>query len=78
MFTPLASRFAVMTASRHMLKIAFAVALVVCAGSSRGVDKDAKDSEHKDVFAKDFRPIIKEYCYRCHGESTRKADLNLA
>jgi hypothetical protein len=67
-----------MSASQKTLGIALAIALAVCTGSSRGDDKDAKDSEPKDLFAKDFRPILEKYCYRCHGEEMQKADLNLA
>ncbi len=29
-------------------------------------------------FAEDIQPILKARCYRCHGEKTQKADLNLA
>src|SRR5262245_13676474 len=67
-----------MTGSRNTLRIALAIALAVCAGSSRGDDKDTKESDPKDLFAKTFRPILDKYCYRCHGEETQKADLNLA
>src|SRR5262249_47182471 len=75
---PPASRPADMTAPHKTLRIALAVALAVCAGSSRGDDKDGKNGDPKDLFAKTFRPILEKYCYRCHGEETQKADLNLA
>jgi hypothetical protein len=67
-----------MSIPRKTLRIALAITLAVGAGSSRGDDKDAKDAEPKDLFAKTFRPVLEKYCYRCHGEETQKADLNLA
>jgi mono/diheme cytochrome c family protein len=66
-----------MIVKRHLLPIALAVALVACAGSSRGDDKEEKESNPKEIFAKDFRPILEKYCYRCHGDETQKGDLNL-
>jgi mono/diheme cytochrome c family protein len=66
-----------MTVLKKTLGIAFAAALAVCAGPSNGQEKDAKDAAPKDAFAKDFRPILEKYCYRCHGDDTQKGDLNL-
>jgi len=67
-----------MTASRQPLAVVLIAALALCAGSSHGDDKDSKEGDPKDIFAKDFRRVLEKYCYRCHGEEKQKADLNLA
>jgi hypothetical protein len=30
-----------------------------------------------DLFRKDVQPLLKTYCYDCHGEGTKKGDLAL-
>lgn len=46
------------------------IAIVVCA--ARPVV-----SEERIDYARDIRPVLKTYCFQCHGEAKQKAEINL-
>src|SRR5262245_34269124 len=57
------------------------VATTVCEGATR-LRKEAAPtrspaSRSVTNFERDVQPILSQYCYSCHGETKKKADLSL-
>ncbi|MEO5803192.1 MAG: DUF1592 domain-containing protein [Verrucomicrobiota bacterium] len=65
---------------RQILGFAFILAFFVVPLDLRaallGKNKVVATSRHKD-YEQDIRPLLGKYCYGCHGETKKKADLSL-
>lgn len=57
-----------------------ATTLVVCCSSmTASADEKIRSegAESRTVFEREVRPVLKEFCYRCHGPDKQKAELRL-
>ena len=58
---------------QHLLNIGFGTLFLVCSLAAIAVRADEPD------FARDVRPLLSQYCFKCHGpdEKTREGALRL-
>jgi mono/diheme cytochrome c family protein len=59
-------------------RAAFALGLGVLAVGLAGVASIARAADSKNVsYEDDVKPILRQHCFKCHGEDEQKSDLNL-
>lgn len=61
-----------------MLLVALTMAGRVAVCADDALNGTRKDSVRVATYAADIQPLFQAKCLRCHGDKTRKADLNLA
>ncbi|MEO6036737.1 MAG: c-type cytochrome domain-containing protein, partial [Verrucomicrobiota bacterium] len=61
---------------RRIVSVLLGVALAQV-GFATGFAKKDKGEISKREFERDIKPLLGKYCYSCHGEMKKKADLSL-
>ena len=54
------------------------IAAILAASPLAIVSVDASSAEPLASFENDVRPLLEEYCFRCHGENKQKGDVQLS
>lgn len=63
--------------SVHWIYLGVALSVVAAEVSSAAATPSAKGKRSQPTFERDVLPLIKDYCYDCHGDGADKGHLNL-